>query len=579
MQDIIKQAFTVAEIRVKERQLQQQQQRQHLNRDRSHGGMGGGHTNDGAESKLRNMNVALPLDSQRQAMSRQRMETQREQRQNRPDRNGKDGKDSQAQMTPFENPLYKTRLCERFETEAYCPYGPKCTFAHGTTELRERPQEAAEKAQANGLAANKDGPENPLYKTRLCERFMKENFCQYGPKCNFAHGLSELRERPNFGNNRERHDDQNREYDQQPSQRPSRRPRESESIGSDHSSNNANSSRDWRDTNGSRSSTPAPGMAPNINGQGRHADYQNGTFGKSPTFVPPQLQLQRGVIDIEPEVLTRTPEPREETRGATPEPVVTAPAHAARETSPGDTANSRISNTTTTGKPVSAANTRRRGDDANVSLKEFLSGGDQVVKEKSWMKVVELSKDEQEKMQTIKKPESPVPAPMKLSHDEVIIADLKKFFAQHPAQGTPADKKQQITEDIKEVTRVEMRNDMSKPQLFSVLFPALLDDLAGDASASTVVSVFRAREKLFKTFIRSTPDQLAFIRVWEKYVTHRNPHLVIKSPVVFKLLYDDDWVEEEVFLKWYQGADDGSEVKKKCGVFIGWLQTAEEEDE
>lgn len=186
MQDIIKQAFMVAETRVKERQLQQQQQRQHLSRDRSHGGMGGGHTNDGAESKLRNMNVALPLDSQRQAMSRQRMETQREQRQNRSDRNGKDGKDLQAQMTPFENPLYKTRLCERFETEAYCPYGPKCTFAHGTTELRERPQEAAEKAQGNGLAANKDGPENPLYKTRLCERFMKENFCQYGPKCNFG---------------------------------------------------------------------------------------------------------------------------------------------------------------------------------------------------------------------------------------------------------------------------------------------------------------------------------------------------------------------------------------------------------
>jgi len=172
-----------------------------------------------------------------------------------------------------------------------------------------------------------------------------------------------------------------------------------------------------------------------------------------------------------------------------------------RETSPGVTANTRTSHstTTTTGKPTVATNTRRRGDYVNVSLKEFLSSGDQVVKEKSWMKVVELSKDEQEKMQTIKKPESPVPTPMKLSHDEVIIADLRKFFTQHPAQGTPADKKQQITEDIKEVTRVEMRNDMSKPQLFSVLFPALLDDFAGDASATTVVSVFRTREKLFKT--------------------------------------------------------------------------------
>jgi len=93
----------------------------------------------------------------------------------------------------YDNPLYKTRLCERFETEGFCPYGPKCTFAHGTNELRERPT-AEEKVGSPPSA--RDGPENPLYKTRLCERFMKENFCQYGPKCNFAHGEHELRERP-----------------------------------------------------------------------------------------------------------------------------------------------------------------------------------------------------------------------------------------------------------------------------------------------------------------------------------------------------------------------------------------------
>lgn len=65
---------------------------------------------------------------------------------------------------------------------------------------------------------------------------------------------------------------------------------------------------------------------------------------------------------------------------ATPEPVVTASAHTVRETSPGDTANARINNSSiaTTGKPVNAANMRRRGDDANMSLKEFLSSGDQV---------------------------------------------------------------------------------------------------------------------------------------------------------------------------------------------------------
>jgi hypothetical protein len=85
--------------------------------------------------------------------------------------------------SPSANPLYKTRLCERFETEGYCPYEGKCTFAHGTKELRERTAAEQEDDKPSGRA---DMGENNLFKTRLCERFMKGNFCQYGPKCNFG---------------------------------------------------------------------------------------------------------------------------------------------------------------------------------------------------------------------------------------------------------------------------------------------------------------------------------------------------------------------------------------------------------
>ncbi|KAJ3156957.1 hypothetical protein HK101_001457 [Irineochytrium annulatum] len=94
-----------------------------------------------------------------------------------------------------ENPLYKTRLCERFETEGTCPYGVRCTFAHGTAELRDRATFGGE-VETPSAAVAKEGPENPLYKTRMCERFQKEKFCQYGPRCNFAHSVEELRVRP-----------------------------------------------------------------------------------------------------------------------------------------------------------------------------------------------------------------------------------------------------------------------------------------------------------------------------------------------------------------------------------------------
>ncbi|CAG8768252.1 24669_t:CDS:2, partial [Racocetra persica] len=189
MQEVIKQAFAYVENNKPPKNSEPQQrsrvEKSQINSDR-------------LESKMKIWNFALPLDSQRQAMSRQLGREQRQQN-NRPEKNG-NGFSSplHSPVMPFENPLYKTRLCERFETERFCPYGSKCTFAHGTAELRERPP-GEEKVDIPPTA--KDGPDNPLYKTRLCERFMKENFCQYGPKCNFAHGENELRERPNTGQN------------------------------------------------------------------------------------------------------------------------------------------------------------------------------------------------------------------------------------------------------------------------------------------------------------------------------------------------------------------------------------------
>ncbi|KAG1075441.1 hypothetical protein G6F42_025615 [Rhizopus arrhizus] len=99
------------------------------------------------------------------------------------------------------SPLYKTRLCERFETEGSCPYGPKCNFAHGVVELRGRitanPSNQQQYQQdKSDDCINVDSNGNQLFKTKLCEKFMKDKFCQYGPKCHFAHGEDELKTRP-----------------------------------------------------------------------------------------------------------------------------------------------------------------------------------------------------------------------------------------------------------------------------------------------------------------------------------------------------------------------------------------------
>mmetsp|Transcript_4457 Transcript_4457/g.5301 ORF Transcript_4457/g.5301 Transcript_4457/m.5301 type:complete len:297 (+) Transcript_4457:2-892(+) len=65
----------------------------------------------------------------------------------------------------------QTRLCKFFAVGA-CTKGTACPFAHGVSHLREQPD---------------------FSKTRLCADFMEMGFCSQGDQCKFAHGKQELR--------------------------------------------------------------------------------------------------------------------------------------------------------------------------------------------------------------------------------------------------------------------------------------------------------------------------------------------------------------------------------------------------
>lgn len=73
--------------------------------------------------------------------------------------------------------LYKTELCRSWQEYQMCPYGLKCQFAHGESELR--PVERHRK-----------------YKTEQCRKFHSEGVCPFGSRCIFIHDEDE-RELPN----------------------------------------------------------------------------------------------------------------------------------------------------------------------------------------------------------------------------------------------------------------------------------------------------------------------------------------------------------------------------------------------
>ncbi|XP_035536675.1 mRNA decay activator protein ZFP36L1 [Morone saxatilis] len=75
--------------------------------------------------------------------------------------------------SPHISTRYKTELCRTYEESGICKYGTKCQFAHGMDELR-------------GLSRH------PKYKTEPCRTFHTIGFCPYGARCHFIHNADEL---------------------------------------------------------------------------------------------------------------------------------------------------------------------------------------------------------------------------------------------------------------------------------------------------------------------------------------------------------------------------------------------------
>ncbi|KAF8382479.1 ccch-1 [Pristionchus pacificus] len=69
--------------------------------------------------------------------------------------------------------LYKTELCRSWMDIGRCNYGERCQYAHGEHEKRPIPR-------------------HPKYKTEACQSYHQSGYCPYGPRCHFIHNESEM---------------------------------------------------------------------------------------------------------------------------------------------------------------------------------------------------------------------------------------------------------------------------------------------------------------------------------------------------------------------------------------------------
>jgi len=67
------------------------------------------------------------------------------------------------------DPKFKTELCKSWVDTGFCIYGNKCRFAHGKSEIFEKPVFHSK------------------YKQKNCLSFFQYGFCNYGTRCHFKH--------------------------------------------------------------------------------------------------------------------------------------------------------------------------------------------------------------------------------------------------------------------------------------------------------------------------------------------------------------------------------------------------------
>ncbi|XP_071530533.1 uncharacterized protein [Panulirus ornatus] len=75
-------------------------------------------------------------------------------------------------FTPLDPEKYKTELCRSYQVHGFCRYGARCNYAHGLRQLR---------------GASHHGK----YKTRNCQSYHQTGFCRYGARCSFIHDPEE----------------------------------------------------------------------------------------------------------------------------------------------------------------------------------------------------------------------------------------------------------------------------------------------------------------------------------------------------------------------------------------------------
>ncbi|KAE8690414.1 Eukaryotic translation initiation factor 5 [Hibiscus syriacus] len=183
--------------------------------------------------------------------------------------------------------------------------------------------------------------------------------------------------------------------------------------------------------------------------------------------------------------------------------------------------------------------------------------------------MVMLSTCEEKKKSVKKSPEHDVKAPEKVvSAHEKLVDEIKE----HLKKGSSPSQLKSFLGSLSGTSQ----------EITNALFTVLFDDV-GKGFAKEVT---KKKNYLVAAAAAATKEegwQMMLLHSIESFCGKASPDAAKEVALVIKVLYDDDILEEEFIMEWYQkgitGSSKSSQIWKNVKPFLEWLQNAESESE